>query len=303
LLKLGVKIQTLEYDNIYASRSVIKNNIVDFAVNPLKFKDVRIDAKKAYIKEYYRQKIKSEMSDDLYRIIFPEDNIDTKRYSDPKFFDQYVNGFSTWIINELKINKGYYKEDIWGIANHVIKPYLEKGMTIYAEIVGYTPSGALIQKNDKYHYDYGYKKPEKGEIYIEGIHYGIYIYRITLTNQESLVYELSAQQVQQWCKDKNLKPVVELYYGAAGDLFQHIFTDLETWQNRFLQFLKITYLEKDCPYCKVIPNTPDEGIVLRKEIIGLEVFKLKSIRFLESESKQLDKGEIDIESEQTNKEL
>lgn len=39
-------------------------------------------------------------------------------------------------------------------------------------------------------------------------------------------------------------------------------------------------------------------IVLRREVNGIDVYKLKSINFLEKESKMLDRGEIDIESNQ-----
>lgn len=45
-------------------------------------------------------------------------------------------------------------------------------------------------------------------------------------------------------------------------------------------------------------NVPEEGIVLRREVNGIDVYKLKSINFLEKESKMLDRGEIDIESNQ-----
>lgn len=41
-----------------------------------------------------------------------------------------------------------------------------------------------------------------------------------------------------------------------------------------------------------------EGIVLRREVSEIDVYKLKSIAFLERETKMLDKGEADIESNQ-----
>ena len=51
---------------------------------------------------------------------------------------------------------------------------------------------------------------------------------------------------------------------------------------------------KDC----FLHNTgvPEEGIVIRKDrLYGFEAYKLKSFRFLELESKELDKGEENIE--------
>ena len=41
----------------------------------------------------------------------------------------------------------YYKEDIWGIAHEELKPFLQKGMTFYYEIVGFLPNGGSIQKD------------------------------------------------------------------------------------------------------------------------------------------------------------
>jgi len=54
--------------------------------------------------------------------------------------------------------------------------------------------------------------------------------------------------------------------------------------------------EKNCFMCK--NSVPEEGIVIRKEgLFGYDAFKLKSFRFLEFESAELDKGQSDMESE------
>jgi hypothetical protein len=50
--------------------------------------------------------------------------------------------------------------------------------------------------------------------------------------------------------------------------------------------------------CIKLRGIASEGIVLRREVNGIDVYKLKSINFLEKESKMLDRGEIDIESNQ-----
>ena len=59
------------------------------------------------------------------------------------------------------VTTGYYGVDVWAEADSVIKPYLLKGMIIYAEIVGYLPTGACIQKD----YDYGCEKPINSDVY------------------------------------------------------------------------------------------------------------------------------------------
>jgi hypothetical protein len=169
----------------------------------------------------------------------------------------------------------YYSQDIWGIANTELKPFLAKGMTFYAEIVGYLSDNSMIQK----HFDYGCEA---------GTH-AIYIYRITYTNPDGLVYEFSAKQVQDFCTQNGLNPVPELYYGRVKDLVDY--KDSE----ELLTFLQDTYLEKDCDMCKSKPSIPAEGVVVRIEANDLNVYKLKSFRFYEQESKEADSGEANIE--------
>jgi hypothetical protein len=48
---------------------------------------------------------------------------------------------------------------------------------------------------------------------------------------------------------------------------------------------------------------PEEGICVRRDGLNIDIFKLKSFRFLEYETKNLDKGEIDIETKETISDL
>ena len=182
-------------------------------------------------------------------------------------------------FNDNKLSQGYYGEDIWSKASKEINPYLENGMTIYAEIVGFLEGGGYIQKG----YDYGCQPGQ----------HQVYIYRITFTNDQGKVTEYSANQVQEWCNLVGLKAVPLYYQGKARNLFNHIDTE-QHWHENFLQCLQSTYLEKDDPLC--VNKVPDEGICLRVEGVGIEVYKLRSFRFMEKESKDLDTGEVDIES-------
>ena len=56
-------------------------------------------------------------------------------------------------------------------------------------------------------------------------------------------------------------------------------------------------LEGNDKLCKTA--VPDEGIVLRREGIVLDSKKLKSFKFFEFEGKQLDTGEVDIETQES----
>lgn len=200
-----------------------------------------------------------------------------------------------------KVSQNYYDVDIWNLGLEIIKDYLEKGMTVYAEIVGYMPTGSSIQKD----YDYGcvyspelydYKNMTAKAMFSAKL-FKIVIYRITLTNTDGKVFEWSTQQVKSWCERHKLETVKEQYYGRAKNLFSTL--ELNThWHENFLSALREKYLEGDSVLCA--NKVPEEGIVLRREVNDISVFKLKANRFLQKETKDLDKGIIDIESSQEN---
>lgn len=194
------------------------------------------------------------------------------------------------------VTQGFYDYDIWNLGLEVIKNYLTKGMTVYAEIVGYMPTGSAIQGQWDYKcvYDpkvYKYAEMSAVQMYQAKL-FDIIIYRITSTNVDGKVHEYSARQVYQWCLENGLHPVNELYYGRAGDLF-----DLDTqnhWNENFIDKLREKYLEKDSILCN--NKVPEEGIVIRKEVTNIDVYKFKANRFLQKETQELDKGTIDIET-------
>lgn len=196
----------------------------------------------------------------------------------------FVNSSRKVIKNpELNPNVNhFYSLDIWGLADKMLRDYLENGMTLYYEIVGFLPNGEYIQKN----FDYGYSPKETP--------FGIYIYRITYTNNSGRVFEFSAKQVQQWCKSRGLNPVPELYYGPIST-FSDERKHGDEWQENLLKVLKGLYNDKDCFMCS--NKVPEEGIVIRIEGLDIDSYKLKSTRFLEYETKNLDKEELDIETD------
>lgn len=177
----------------------------------------------------------------------------------------------------------YYGVDIWGLADAKLKDYLSTGMTMYYEIVGYTPQGSMIQSG----YDYGVPIKE----------FKVYIYRITQTAEDGSVVEYTSQQVKEFCKLKGLNSVPELFYGKANELFSDNRLTLHNWREGFLNELKTRFNDKVCYMCK--SGVPEEGIVLRKDGLEIEAWKCKSAKFYEWETKQLDKGVVDIETEES----
>lgn len=196
------------------------------------------------------------------------------------------------VIKNPEINPNaqhFYNLDIWGIAHEYLKPYIPNGITLYYEIAGFLPGGAYIQDE----FDYGCIRPITQE-YVQGVNYKIFIYRITYTNSEGKVFEFSARQVQEWCIKNGLTPVPELFYGKAAEFSDERMTR-ENWEEKFLATIKEKYNDKDCYICN--NKVPEEGCVIRLDKLELEAYKVKSFRFLEWETKKLNKNIIDIESE------
>lgn len=187
---------------------------------------------------------------------------------------------------QLPNQQSYYSVDIWGDIRRKIGDKIPKGYTLYGEAIGYLPnSSTYIQKP----FDYGCKEGE----------YRIEIYRITYTNNDGLVSELTYPQIQEFCTRANLTPSHLFYYGSVYDFIGELdweiyYLDDSTFREFLIKKLEKMYLEKDCFMCN--NKVPEEGIVLRVEkLLGFGAYKMKSFAFLEFESKSLDSGEINIE--------
>lgn len=208
----------------------------------------------------------------------------------------YIYSSRTVIKNKYinpKVSDGFYGVDVWKYADDIVRPCLQKGMTVYYEIIGFLPNGAYIQKG----YDYGCVQPEPGDNYEHGRHFYVRPYRVTLTNQDGQIHEFSAREVQQWATSVGLWAVDEYYYGYAGSLYPTIKAD-DDWSDNFLARLasdKKFYMESDSPSCN--NKVPHEGVVIKVENMRSEAFKLKCFAFLDKEGKELDKGESNIEDE------
>ena len=187
---------------------------------------------------------------------------------------------------------GYYNCDIWAEADKIIRPHLQKGMTIYYEIVGFLPTGRYIQKN----YDYGCVPPKEGESFTHEKHFKVRVYRITMTNVDGYVHEFSAKEVQEWCKANDLIPVTEYFYGYAKDLYNIPIDD--NWTDTFWDTMandKNFYMECNSPSC--VNKVPHEGLVIKKEDMKSRAWKLKTFYFIRGESADLDAGVSNIEDE------
>lgn len=225
--------------------------------------------RKLTILEKFLMKFGIKLQDKEYDIVYGSRRVvKNKSFKDPKGKDHY------------------YGYDLWKSIKDSIEGDIPKGISLYGECLGYTNEGSYIQGP----YDYGCKE---GEFKLE-------VYRITYTNEDGIVTEFSYSQIVEICKKLGLTPSHLFYYGKANDYhsIKNISAKeenrIEKWQEQFINRLEKEYLEKDCFMCN--NKVPAEGIVIRKEkLFSCEPYKLKSFRFLEAESKQLDSGEINIE--------
>jgi hypothetical protein len=199
---------------------------------------------------------------------------------------------SRTVIKDAKTNPevgaGWYGTDIWGIVAERAFPKLDKGVRITGEVIGYTPTGKMIQPG----YDYGVPENELDFL----------VFKVDIVNPDGETWTLSHQQTVDYCQKKGFRIPECYYYGKAKDLFPELDTT-HHWHDNFLQKLEETFLGK-----KELTNKdktlPAEGVILRKEVpLGWKVLKLKDLEFLGVETKQLDKGEVGVEDTQDTENL
>lgn len=219
---------------------------------------------------------------------------------------EYGNVYSSrGVIKNQYINQGvtpgYYGCDIYGCVNRDFSPYIDKGMTVYGEVVGYLEnSTSMIQKQ----HDYGCKPG----------HWKFMPYRITSTDENGNHTEWEIMDVDNWThKLVNDHPELAekvmflnfVYYGRFGDMYPDIPED-ENWNKNILARMKsdrkLILMEEDEPMCK--NKVPREGVVVR--IVGdkfVRAWKLKSLRHFDREAKQHDNGEVDMEEMASSEEI
>ncbi len=189
------------------------------------------------------------------------------------------------VMDDGKNNNHFYDADVWKIVADKAFPALKAGISIVGEIVGFTPSGSAIQKG----YDYGCGEKELD----------FYVFKVTYTSPSGDVYVFDHKQTVAFCEKYGFKMPRTFYYGQAKDLFDLKVDD--QWHDNFLQMMMTTYLEKKCDLCK--NDVWAEGVILRKDVPHeWDAFKLKSFNFLGYETALLDKGEVDMETQEANTE-
>ena len=192
-------------------------------------------------------------------------------------------------LGKKKINQNhYYDEDIWTKTAKSLEGLIPKGYIVFGELIGWTSNGKPIQNNYTYDVPKGKAK--------------IYIYRVVIINSDGVLCDLSWDAVREFCNSIGVAHVPELIQVSIelltmrrhNDSTDKDFTMLDNFMD--VNFGTLTYLT-DNPVPLAADSPCDEGVVVRIEGINPQLYKVKAPMFLAHETKELDKGVPDIESE------
>lgn len=165
----------------------------------------------------------------------------------------------------------FYSEDIWTREGEKYAHLIPKNVIVYGELIGWVGENSPIQAGYTYNVPNG-----KAELFV---------YRVAVVTADGHLYDLSWQGVKDFCTERGLKHVPELWSGQHRDF------DPDEWIDKafFPEYLQAVPLSKDSP-C-------DEGVVVRWDGQTPTVLKAKSPIFLGHETALLDKEVVDLESE------
>lgn len=130
----------------------------------------------------------------------------------------YVVGTRNVILKPQDSNKeGFHGSEAFRFeVMEQLKPYLEKGISLYGEIVGFVNGKPIMPRHstdalkdkkfsNKYGkeitYAYGCKEHE----------YKFHVYRITYLNHNNENVDFSQKQLEKWCQDRNIPYTLEVY--------------------------------------------------------------------------------------------
>ena len=188
-------------------------------------------------------------------------------------------------FEELPGKNHFFTEgDLWSqVAKDFLEDKLNKGESIYYEIIGKTYGGEAIQGG----YSYGFDRPE------------IYVYRIANINPQGIEVDLSYDQMVERATQIGLDVCPLLFKGKlkefldkylhprSGDIEQDL---NQIFYNQLLE--KPSILDS---------SVVEEGFCVRiDKYPKAETFKVKSKKFLAHESAALDKDVVDIEENPEN---
>lgn len=172
----------------------------------------------------------------------------------------------------IKEQNHYYGTDIWNTEGEKLRGLIPENYILFGELIGWTSDGAAIQQS----YAYGI---EKGKC-------ELYIYRVAFINDRGLLQDMSWDHMIEFCKERDLRVVPEIWRGKLKDLDISQYLDKRLFEEGYRNCVDLGIL-----------GIVDEGVVIRIDRKRPYCLKAKSPIFIEHESKMMDQEVVDIEEE------
>jgi hypothetical protein len=187
-------------------------------------------------------------------------------------------------FEELPGKNHFFTEgDLWSeVAKNELKDKLYKGESVYYEIIGKTYGGEEIQGG----YSYGFDVPK------------IYVYRIANINAQGVEVDLSHEQMEERARQLGLDICPVFFKGTLGEFIEK-YDSGQTYVDIVEPLTRIFY-NKLLEQPSILDNSVvEEGFCLRLDKYPkAEIYKIKSKKFLEHESKAKDKELVDLEEQE-----
>ncbi|AGT12693.1 RNA ligase [Mycobacterium phage Whirlwind] len=191
------------------------------------------------------------------------------------------------VVKGRSDNNHYYESDLWTDYGQKLLGLIPKNFMVYGELIGWVDDQSPIQKGYTYNL-----LPGTAELYV---------YRVATVNEDGVIADLSWEGVKDFCRSLGLKWTPELWAGIEC-VPQSV--DDESFVSGYqLDYLDVRFTESpgaehfnEAPVPLSNTKTVDEGICVRIEGQIPRVFKAKSPKFLEHETKALDNNEVDLEA-------
>lgn len=189
----------------------------------------------------------------------------------------YVVGTRNVIISDTSKDGFHGSESFRFSVMDEIKPFLDKGMTVFGEISGYANQKTImpdhsveVLKDKAFTKKYGKTVSYKyGCKYHE---YRFHVYRITYTNAEGVNVDFSQKQLEKWCDSRGILRTLDVHDQVVYD------GDIESLRNLVSELTeRPDVLTEDY----IDPSQVSEGIIIRVDNGNMkpDFFKSKSYAF------------------------
>jgi len=209
-----------------------------------------------------------------------------------KLWCKWTNNVNEWtyligtrnVICGNELGKPFHSNEF---RHRAAKPFfnnLHKGECIFYEVIGWEdkdkpimPGGdtKTLSKESRALYgprvEYTYNIPN-GEL-------DIYVYRVTMVNEDGVSYDLGWEDVKKRCNELGVKHVIEMARFIPKDHFDGMMPYDVGIMDHFKKYCEVVTEGVDL----VAPNQPREGICVRVDKNPVKVYKNKSWDFKELE--------------------